>query len=374
MNIMKHIFKALVLVLIIGCNSNQKERIPMSGDNYFYVGTYTDGESEGIYKYKLLEDGKLDSIGLVAKSNNPSFLALSSDKQYLIACNEINSVNGMGTVESFKVAGDSLEFISRKSSGGAHPCFVNINKNGNVLVANYTGGNIGLLKLEEDGALSDLLYVQQHVGKYISKRQDKAHAHSAWFIPNSNEVVSVDLGTNQLWFSVIDKEQIKLLPSKHKALSLTDGAGPRHLAIHQKGWIYVVNELNSTVSLVAKNHKDIYELKSNISTLPYDFEGESFCGDIHLSADSKFLYVSNRGHNSIAVFSVNPNDGDLTLVTHQDVKGNWPRNFTISNSGLFLLVANQKSNNIVSFSINKENGKLTFIDEIDAPTPVCLVF
>lgn len=371
---MKHIFTVLILVLLSSCNSNQEERKAMSGDNYFYVGTYTAGESEGIYKYKLSEDGKLDSIGLVAKSDNPSFLTLSSDKQYLIACNEINSVNGKGTVESFKIADDSLEFLSKRSSGGAHSCFVNIGDKGNVLVANYTGGNVGLLKLDGDGSLSELLYVQQHIGKAISKRQDKAHAHSAWFVPNTNEVISVDLGTNQLWFSVIDDERSKLMPSKNKALSFDKGAGPRHLAIHPKGWIYVVNELNSTVSLVVKNKNDNYELKVSISTLPKDFEGESFCGDIHLSIDSKFLYVSNRGHNSIAVFSVNQENGRLTSTYFHDVKGDWPRNFTLSSDGKFLLVANQKSNNIVSFAINKENGMLTFVDEVNAPTPVCLVF
>ena len=370
---MKHIFTALITILLMGCNSNHQKSSITKDENYFFVGTYTDGNSEGIYKYKLSNSGKLDSVGLFAKTDNPSFLVLSSDKKYLLACNEINSVEGNGTVESYRITADSLELLSRRNSGGAHPCFINVDKSGNVLAANYTGGNIAFLKLGNDGILSDVLDVEQHYGAAISSRQDKPHAHSAWFIPNTNKVVSVDLGTNELWFSEIDDLQSKLISSKQQKLGMEDGAGPRHLAIHPKGWIYVANELSNTVTLVVKNNNDFYELKSSVSTIPNDFEGESFCGDIHLSADSKFLYVSNRGHNSIAVFGVNQEDGSLTVISYHDVKGSWPRNFTISNDGKYLLVANQKTNNIVSFEINKENGKLAFVDEITAPTPVCLV-
>ena len=371
---MKYIFSILVLAMFFSCNSNQNETKSMRVDNYFYVGTYTDGDSDGIYKYKLSSDGKLDSIGLVAKSDNPSFLALSNDSNYLIACNEINTIDGNGTVESFKIADDKLRLLSRSSSGGAHPCFVNIDELGNVLVANYTGGNVGLLNLGKDGKLSELLDVQQHVGKAINDRQDKkAHAHSAWFIPNTNEVISVDLGTNELLFSQIPQSNSKFSPITQK-LSMESGAGPRHLSIHAKGWIYVVNELNSTVSLVVKNNEGIYELEKSISTLPDNFKGESYCADIHISSDGKFLYASNRGDNSIAVFSIDDNNGELSTVSHHSVKGNWPRNFSFSPNGEFLLVANQKSNNITSFSRNELTGKLKFIDEINAPTPVCLLF
>ena len=372
--LMKSIFIIFVSVLMIGCSSNQENNRSMVGDDFFYVGTYTNGDSEGIYKYKLSNSGKLDSVGLFAKSDNPSFLALSSDKRYLLACNEINSADNKGTVESFRITEDSLEFLSRSSSGGAHPCFVTSDENGNVLTANYTGGNIALLKLGEDGILSDLLDLQDHNHKSLSKSQDKAHAHSAWFIPNTNKIVSVDLGTNELWFSEIDEKQSKLIPLKQRKLSMENGAGPRHLAIHRKGWFYVANELNSTVSIVSENSDGIYELKSSFSTIPKEFNEDSFCGDIHLSPDSKFLYVSNRGHNSIAVFSVNQDNGNLTLVSYHDVKGSWPRNFTITDDGNFLLVANQKTNNIVSFEIDNGTGELTFVDEINAPTPVCLVF
>ena len=374
LKIIKHFIFIATLVLLSSCNSDKIDKKKMEKSSCFYVGTYTNGSSEGIYKYKLSENGKLDSVGLVAKSNNPSFLTLSKDNKYLLCCNEVNSVDGKGTVESYRIGKDSLEFVSRSSSGGAHPCFVTTNNDNVVLVANYTGGNVGLLKLKNKGCLSKLLDLQQHTAKNISERQDKAHAHSSWFIPGTdNKIVSVDLGTNELIFSEIIDEGSKFSTDK-KVLTMVPGSGPRHLAIHKKGWMYVVNELNSTVTQVVKNSKNEYEIEASISTLPSNFEGDSFCGDIHISLDGKFLYVSNRGHNSIAVFKINQGNGELSTVSFHNVKGSWPRNFTLSKNGNFLLVANQKTNNIVSFKVNKENGELTFVDEINAPIPVCLVF
>lgn len=372
---MKYLTTLLFATIIFSCNSNFKETNfkPMDDRSIFYLGTYTNGESEGIYKYQISEDGKLDSIGLLAKSDNPSFLALSGDKKYLLACNEIDKFEGNGTVESYKLDGDSNGLLSKSNSGGAHPCFVNIDDLGNVLVANYTGGNVGLMKLNEDGKLSDLLYVQQHEGDSISVRQNKAHAHSAWFIPNTNEVISIDLGTNELLFSKIIYDSSKFTPITQK-LHMEDGAGPRHLTTHKKGWIYVVNELNSTVSKVVKNDDGLYELKESISTLPDNFSGESYCADIHISHDGKFLYASNRGHNSIVVFSIDESNGKLNMVSHHSVKGNWPRNFSLTPKEKFLVVANQKSNNMVSFSRDEVTGKLKYIDEISAPTPVCILF
>lgn len=351
--------------LLVSCNTEKQIK---ETTEHFYVGTYTDGISEGIYKYSISAEGILDSVGLVAQSVNPSFLTFSSDKKYLLACNEVDTNNGEGSIESFEVGKDKLSFIDRKTSGGAHPCFITISDKRDVLVANYSGGNIGLLKLSTDGSLSNLLFVEEHNTDTLVK----AHAHSAWFIPNSNDVVSVDLGTNELWFSeIVDS---KLVPSVQNKITMEVGAGPRHLTMHPKGWFYVVNELNSTVSLVAKNNEGVYELKKSTSTLPSDYQDKSYCADIHLSEDGKFLYASNRGHNSIVVFSVNDLSGELTVVEFESVKGDWPRNFTITDDGRYLLVANQKSNNIVSFKRDAKKGTLEFVSEINAPSPVCLLF
>ncbi len=362
---MKRFLFLIVVLLIVGCGETKVD----NGKSFeFFVGTYTEGNSEGIYKYKINTNGKLDSLNLVAKSNGPSFIA--SYKNYLIAVNELAE----GTVESYSIKNNVGTLLNRQSSGGAHPCFVAVNNNGYVLTANYTGGNVGLLKVEEDGNLSDLLSVQQHTGHGTTDRQKAPHAHSAWFVPGSNEVIAVDLGTNELWFSKLDEKAGKLVPAEQAKLKFEDGAGPRHLCFHPNGkWIYVVNELNSTITLVLKEKGEHY-LGESASSLPAEFDGASFCGDIHISSDGRFVYASNRGDNSISILEVNKSNGTLTLKGTESVRGSWPRNFTLTPDENYVLVANQKTDNIVSYKRDKTTGMLTYVDEITAPTPVCLVF
>ncbi len=365
----------LIFTLLTSCQ-NKKDITPQKDNNHiFFVGTYTNGESQGIYKYSLHNDGTLQNKGLAAKSDNPSFLTKSSDNKYLIAVNEINNENGLGTVESFLIKGDSLIFINKSSSGGAHPCFVAVNESGFVLTANYTSGNVGLLKINTEGELTRLLDVQQHTGKGTNKRQEGPHAHSAWFDTTENNIISVDLGTNQLWLSHLDTLQQKLLPSDPNTLSMATGAGPRHLVFHpNKKWIYVVNELNGTITLVQKTDDGKYDIKGSFSTLPADYTKPNTCADIHISRDGKFVYASNRGHNSIAIFEVNTADGSLNLIGHESTRGDGPRNFSLSPDDEHLLVANQLTNNIVSYKRNKNTGLLEFRHEIKAPTPVCILF
>ncbi len=354
----------------------KKENTPTMDKNFsFYVGTYTNGASEGIYKYVLQSNGIIKKIGLAAKSENPSFLTFSNDKNFLIAVNEINTQKGNGTVESFLIKDDSLTFINKSSSGGAHPCFVTTNKFNYVLTANYSSGNIGLLKLNNNGELSVLLDLQQHTGKSITDRQESPHAHSVWLDQDELDVISVDLGTNELWFSKIDTIQQKLVPSKPYKIALAPGSGPRHLTFHpNKKWIYVVNELNSTITHLQRNNSGKYDSISSVSTLPKDYQKPNTCADIHISADGKFVYASNRGHNSIAIFEVNSNNGSLKLTGYESTKGDGPRNFSLAPNDEFLLVANQNTNNIVSFKRDKTTGLLKYLDQIEAPTPVCILF
>lgn len=345
-----------------------------SEDLIFYVGTYTNGDSKGIYSYSLGPDGKLQKLKLAAQSENPSYLAFSTDRKFLLAVGEIKNDSGDGTVSSFRVEGDSLSLINQSSSGGAHPCFVAVNDSDYVLTANYSGGNIGLLKLNQSGELSDVLDTQQHTGKGSHPRQDAPHAHSAWFYPSSSEVVAVDLGTNQLWFSSIDTNSNTLEPKTPKTLDLNPDDGPRHLTFHPNGkWIYVLNELSNTVALVRYDEKNGFEKGEHFSMLPKNFSGENTGADIHISTDGKFLYASNRGHNSIVIYGVG-DKGDLQVLGHESVKGEGPRNFTLSPDGSYLLVANQHSNNIISFKRDHTTGLLSFVDEIQAPSPVCLLF
>jgi 6-phosphogluconolactonase len=373
-----------VLMITVNCKGPSPESVKdavqetaeqTEPDTPFYLGTYTDGESQGIYQYSLSADGTLSKTGLVAKAENPSFLALSPDGRYLLSVNEVSNDDQTGFVSLFRIGKDTLTFLDQKPTGGAHPCHVAVNPEGYVLVANYSGGNMGLLKIEGDGKLSDLLDVQQHEGSGQHPRQEGPHAHSGWFTEDEG-LISVDLGTNQLWFSEIETESQKFKPGEPQTFSLEPGAGPRHLTFHpQNRWIYVVNELSSSVSLLKKDPETgTLKITQTISTLPGDFDADNTCADIHISSDGKFVYASNRGHNSIVVYSADPETGELKLLAHEPTRGETPRNFSLSPGDRFLLVANQRTNSLVSFQRDADTGLLNYVDQVEAPAPVCILF
>lgn len=347
-------------------------------DTYtFYLGTYTSGasESQGIYKYEMNPDGELRQIGLAVMSENPSFLAQSADKKFLVSVNEVQNDEDVGTVESYMVFEDTLILLNRQSSGGAHPCFVTVNNKGYVLTANYTSGNVGLLKLEKDGPLTELLDNQQHTGQGTTDRQKTPHAHSAWFSPVDGRIISIDLGTNELWFFHIDEAQHKLVPGEPQKLDMNPGDGPRHLAFHPNGkWIYVVNELSSSVTRIDRSNDGIYTKGPTTSSLPAGYIEPNTCADIHISSGGRFVYASNRGHNSIAVLEVNKNDGALKLLGNKGCGGEGPRNFALSPDEKFILVANQHTNNLVTLSRNPSNGMLKYVSQVEAPAPACIIF
>ncbi|MFB9054500.1 lactonase family protein [Formosa undariae] len=371
---MKIVLSILSLILITSCNTNKSVTKNTADSFPFYVGTYTNKGSKGIYKYALNADGTFTNLGLKAIAENPSFLTLSSDKKNLIAANEIDS-DGSGAITSFAIEKDSLIFKNTIPSGGTNPCFVAANSDNYVLAANYSSGTVGLLSLKEDGSLSDLLATQKHIGKGTTSRQEAPHAHSAWFEPHSNTIISIDLGTNQLWFSQIDTETNALQPTEPLLLDMAEGAGPRHLSFHPNSkWIYVLNELNNTVTRIEKSSDKEYLIKESISTLPSDYNKENTSADIHISNDGSFLYTSNRGHNSIAIYKVDKTNGTLALIGYESTHGKDPRNFSLSPSNGFIVVANQNSDNLVSFKRDTETGTLQFVDEINAPTPVCVLF
>ncbi|NPD45709.1 lactonase family protein [Lentimicrobium sp. S6] len=360
----------LSLVLLMGCENTQQ--LNQTTSTKFYVGTYTDKDSQGIYQYELLEDGSMKNLGLMAESENPSFLAKSNNGKYLVAVNEIANEQNHGSIESYSLLEDTLILLDKKSSGGAHPCFVTVNEEGFVLAANYTGGNVALLKLHELGELEEL-DMQIHQGKGSTARQEAPHAHSAWFAPNQEHIIAVDLGTNELWFSKI--EDNKFTPLPQQKLAMEEGAGPRHLCFHpNRKWIYVLNELHGTITLVETDKNGTYQTRSSISTLEKGFTGDNSSADIHISADGKYVYASNRGPNNIAIFKVEEKTGKLDLLSHQSTNGNWPRNFSFSPDEKYILIAHQYSNNITCFKRDAQTGLLEFVSEITAPSPVCVLF
>jgi 6-phosphogluconolactonase len=365
----------LSLLIFSGCKNQRSDNQEATGAFSFFVGTYTSDDSQGIYKYQLDKNGKLSKVDLFAKSENPSYLAISPDKKYLLTVNETNTNDGNGTVESYKIYNDSLAFISRSSSGGAHPCYVSLNKKSYVITANYSGGNLGLLRLNEIGMLSELLDIQQHSGAGTTGRQKGPHAQTAMFYGDGLDIIAADLGTNEVWFSRLDETKGEIIPVFPHKLKMKAGAGPRHIAIHPDGkLIYVINELDNTVSLLKQDENGKYQVKTSFSTLPEGYEGDSFCADIHISSDGKYLYASNRGHNSIAAFKIIPISGILKHIGFYTDEISWPRSFSLSPDEEYLVVANQKSGYITSYKRDKETGELEFVDIIEAPDPVCIKF
>lgn len=367
-----------ILFIINDLSAGSGNKMP---PQHFFVGTYTDGGSEGIYSFSLdPATGKLTDHGLAAKSNNPSFLALTSDGKFLLAVHETKNENGSSTgfIESFAVKKDdySLISLSKVSSGGAHPCYVSVNQNGNVMAANYSGGNAALFRLDESGKLSDALDVQQHYGKGPNKaRQAEPHVHSAFFEPGYDRIFVPDLGIDQVSVYQINNEGTKLIKAPFPVINLAPGSGPRHLAFHPTlKVVYVVSELTSSVSVVALNKDGSFTMLETVSALPEAYDKPNTCADIHISKNGRFLYASNRGLNSIAIFSVNPKNGKIVQIGQEPTRGEIPRNFTLSPEDDYLLVANQNSQNIVAFRRDINTGKLQCTDQIKAFKPVCLLF
>jgi len=337
-----------------------------------YIGTYNPEGPAGIYSFLINDHGQLGSRKLLAETRNPSFLAKSPDGRLLLTVNEIATA---GTIESYAISDGALTLVDRATSGGADPCFITVIKASFVLTANYTNGSLGLLKLAADGHFSPLLDQQQQEGQGGDPvRQTSAHTHSVWLDPVNDRIIAVDLGTDQLWFYHLDQGTQKLIACDQATLPLPPGSGPRHLALHPDGrWVYVVNELSSSVSVIVKTPEG-YELGPTYSTLPTGFKGENTGSDVQLTRDGKFLYVSNRGHESIAVFKVNFYDGALVLLGHKSSGGKHPRNLMLSPQEAFLLVTNQHSNNIVVLKRDKTSGLLKYCSQAAVPSPAGLVF
>lgn len=356
MSFMKVKFSTFLLsIMILNCSNSE---------THLYIGTYTDGDSDGIYRvYFDTENGKISNKALVAESVNPSFLTFSKDREFLYAVNEIEN----GTISSFKIDNDGqLSEQYKVSTRGAHPCHVAVNERGDKLVvSNYTGGNAALFSINEDGSLSEATQVFDHNLDSIS-----AHVHSGQFI--GDELFVTDLGRNAVYNYSLEGNNFKLKDSS--IVAMPSNAGPRHFSLTKDGkFIYIINEYDNSVT-IAKRSETGFELVEHVSTLAEDFKGDSFCADIHLSQDQQFLYGSNRGENSIVVFKRDKNSGRLERIQNISVEGDWPRNFTLDPTGNFLLVANQRSNNISVFKVDRETGELSFLNSIDFPSPVCLLF
>lgn len=349
-----------------------------------YVGAYTQGKSKGIYALRLnMKTGELLSEGLAAETVSPSFLAIHSDGRFLYAANEVGNFKGSqnGGVSAFSIdrRTGGLTALNDQLSGGGGPCHLVVDKTGkHLLVANYGGGSVSVLPIQEDGRLGKSTAFVQHEGSSVNpKRQQGPHAHSINLDPENRFAVVADLGMDKVMIYKFDEDKGTLAPAERPFVKARSGGGPRHFAFHPDGLFAYTNlELFSSVTAFSRNKGDgSMEEIQTISTLPAGYEGGNSTAEVQVHPSGRFLYCSNRGHNSIAVFSIDEKSGELALIENISSSGEVPRNFGIDPTGRFLLAACQKTDNIAVFRVDEKTGRLRATGRsVEVPTPVCVKF
>jgi len=377
-------FLAASAIGLIGLALGSRDEAQMESD-LLYVGTYTERtQSEGIYLLRMdRSSGELRRVGSVNAGANPSFLAIHPNGRVLYAVNELEQYQGKptGAVSAFAIERDSgaLTRLNEQPSGGGAPCYLSVERSAQVvLVANYVGGSVAMLPIQANGALAPAASVVQHSGKGPNaERQEAPHAHCILPAPSNRFALATDLGADRVFVYRLDLDGKSLRHVEGGDAVMRPGAGPRHLAFHPTlPLVFVANELDSTVAILRFDAgRGALSPQGTSSTLPAGWTGTNYPADIHVAANGRSLYVSNRGHNSIAVFSVAESTGALALDQVVPTDGDWPRNFTLDPSGRWLLVANQRSDSIVVFGRDPENGRLApTTQRIAIPSPVCLRF
>lgn len=348
--------------------------------NYLFIGTYTSGDSKGIYIYDFdSRTGKLSSIGYADSVENPSYLTTSANGKYLYAVNETGGEKpGSASSFSFNKKTGELKFLNAQPTSGDHPCYIDVTREGDFVVAgNYSGGNLALFPVKE-GRLQPAIQVIQHSGNGANKmRQEKAHVHATVFSPDNKYVLVPDLGIDKVMIYPFNKKAAQPLDKESaKAANINPGSGPRHISFHpNKKFVYLVEELSGMVTGFEFSNGMMNRIQT-INAHPADYTETKGSADIHISPDGKFLYASNRAaSNTIGIFSIDETSGHLSSVGFQSTLGNTPRNFAIDPTGNFLLVANQQSNNIIVFKRDKTTGLLSETGiTAEVPSPVCLKF
>lgn len=348
-----------------------------------YIGTYTGPKSKGIYAYRFDAAAlKLESVGLVGEIVRPSFLTVHPNQRFLYAVSELGNdgkVNGSITAFAIDRKSGMLTPLNTVSSGGGGSCHLVVDKTGKALVvANYGSGRVASFKVEPDGRLSDPISVIQHSGSSVDRhRQTGPHAHAVVLSADNRFVFVPDLGLDQIRIYRLDAATAQLTPNDPPFVTVKAGSGPRHFAFSPNGrFAYSIHEMGSMVTAWAYTAASgsLAQVQT-ISTLPADFHGEDNSAEIEVDAQGKFLYASNRGHDSITVFAIAPADGRLSVVENVPTQGRTPRNFKIDPTGRYLFAANQDSNNIVIFKIDPQSGRLTPTGQVlEVQSPVCVQF
>ena len=352
--------------------------------SYFvYVGTYTGPVSKGIYVFRFdPATGQASSPELAAETRNPSFLAADRSGRFLYAVNEVSDYQGhkSGAVSAFSIdhASGKLTLLNQVSSRGAGPCYVSLDKNDKyVLVANYDSGTVAVFPVLNDGKLGEASAFVQHAGHGADpERQDSPHAHQIEVSSDNRFAIAADLGLDKLLIYKFDPAKGALAANNPAFAEVDAGSGPRHFAFTPNGrFVYVLEEMRSAVTTFSYDAQTgtLRKLQT-ISSLPKDFNGEKEAAEIVVHPSGKFVYASNRGHDSIAVFAIGP-DGRLSILEHVLTGGKTPRGFALDRTGSYLFAGNQGSNNIVIFHIDSKTGRLKATGQmLQVPTPVSVVF
>lgn len=346
-----------------------------------FAGSYSEAEESGVYVYAFDEEsGTLTLTDEFAGLKNPTFLNVDAERKLLYSIAETVNPGGKkvgeAAVFAINAAKGEIRLINREITVDSTLCHIQRDVNSRYLtVTSYHGGMIGLFSITEDGKIGNMLDVQQHEGSsQHPERQDRPHPHSSFYSPDGRFILVPDLGLDRIISYSVDVANGKLV--RHSEGVLHPGAGPRHLAFHPNGkLVYVINEVDSTItSFTYDAEKGQLMVKETVSTLPADFTEENSCAEITVSADGKFVYGSNRGHDSIVVFAVDEQSGSLKLVQHVSVQGGHPRHFALTPNGRYLIAANRDTNNIVTFRVDQESGKLQFTgNNINVSKPVCVI-
>jgi len=356
----------------------------MGKDLRVYIGTYTGSGSQGIYLARFDSNtGRLSAPELAAETRNPTFLAAHPNGRWLYAVGEISDFEGKrtGAVSAFQMdsATGKLTLLNQESSGGAGPCHVALDKTGRcVLVANYGGGSVAALPIQADGRLGPPGSVIQHAGSSVNpKRQAGPHGHFIACDPANRRALACDLGLDKVLLYDLDPARARLTPSNPASVSVPPGAGPRHLVFHPRGrHVYVVNEMGCSVSVFTYSARSgAMERLETVPTLPPDAAVENTCAEIQVHPSGKFVYASNRGHDSLAIFKVERRGARLNPIGWQPAGGKVPRHFAISPDGRWLLAENQASDNVVVFRIELRTGDLKPTGHtVTVSKPVCVEF
>jgi 6-phosphogluconolactonase len=343
---------------------------------FLYIGTYTGPKSQGIYAWRFdPAGGKLTEIGLAGETKNPSFIAFHPSGKFLYAVNETS--DGGLTAFALDPKTAKLTRLNSASSRGADPCHLTVDRAGHTLLAaNYSSGTVSGVKIEAGGQIGASTAFDQHQGTGADKAR-QAHAHSVNLSPDQRFAIVADLGLDEIYVYKFDPAAGSLTPNNSATVKTEPGAGPRHFAFHPDGQhAYAINELNSTITAYKWDGKaGVLTPIESLSTLPAGFKGENSTAEVVVHPNGKFVYGSNRGHNSIAVFRVDPATGTLTFLEHVPTQGKTPRGFALDPTGSFLFAANQDSDNVVVFKVDSTTGKLAPTgQELKVGSPVCVRF